>query len=521
MSKLEDYQTLVQKENDFSDSKFTFLNLLNKRGKQGLVGLCKLQRKNESESENETENESEIALFKFSQYLDFNARHEYLIMKGLNTIRRYCPHFSYCLGIFTDKVSPEFRKTSNPFNYGKSYPVNTDILVTEYIKDARKFCRFIENKSVSERIIYSLIKQVLLAIMIAQKKQNFTHYDLHSNNILIQKCDTETVFQYIIDGVTYTVPTYGFYPVIIDFGFSHSSNLEEKSLYSPLAHTDIGFIPSYFDKFTDCKLFLVTVSDEFKNARRTEESKRFRKCIRRLYSPLDIDFSSGWDETNELSASDSITKLLVQKGKNTSELFFEYNHYCIDLLQTLVDLPLKSGPAYDKITTIETYDMFVNEFKKIENQIGSSFYNIYVFREIIDTVTQIKEQYINRETRENALKLFRHSIYEIVESVTKYCKLKDINYEKLLCGLLAFSSQLQTLLYTMIKAKTKAKEKEYSKLSVKSVKDVYDLIDSKFETPLIQEGKKYGKKRIIYTWNVDEEKNSKEVKKLIHFEANS
>lgn len=220
-----------------------------------------------------------------------------------------------------------------------------------------------------------------------------------------------------------------------------------------------------------------------------------------MFSPLNIDFSSGWDETEELSFSDSITKLLRNKGRNTSQLFFDYNHYCIDIIQTLVDVPLKNT-NYDKLTTIETYDLFVNEFEKIESEIGSSFYNLYIFREIVDIASELKNEYKNRETRENAVKLFRHSVYDIVNSVSKYCKLKDINYEKLLCGLLAFSSQVESILYTMLKNKIKEKEKEYSKLSVKSIEDIYTIIDKEFQTP-------NRKNAVIYTWNtVQESANS-------------
>lgn len=492
------------KESEFGDCKFKFLNLLQKRGKQGLVGLCELQSKECKSEGDERQDEKQIGsereyIFKLSQYLDFTIRHEYLIMKGLNNLREYCPHFSYCLGIFTDKVSPEFRKAANPFNYGKSYAVNTDILVTEYIKDGRKFCSFIKNKRISEDIILSIVKQVLLAIMIAQKKQNFTHYDLHSNNILIRKCDPNTVFKYIIDGKTYVVPTYGYYPVIIDFGFSHSSSLEQHPIYCALAHTDIGFISTYFDKVTDSKLFLITVSDEFKKYRKSKVAKSFRKVVRRLFSPLDIDFSSGWDENQELSVSDSITRML-RKSKNTSDLFFDYNHYCADIVQALVTVPIKNNKSYDKLTMIETYNMFVHEFEKIENEIGSSFYNLYIFREIVDVVIQVKDEYINKETRENAIRLFRHSIYDIIGSVSKYSRLNTINYEKLLCGLIAFSSQLESVLYHMVNNKIKEKEKEYSKLEISSIEEIYNLIDKQFETPLKDNSS-------FHVWNTDEEKN--------------
>ena len=55
-----------------------------KPGKQGLVGLLKNK-------------DGDRYVFKLSQYINYLVQHENEIMRGLNTLSDYCPHF--CKGI--------------------------------------------------------------------------------------------------------------------------------------------------------------------------------------------------------------------------------------------------------------------------------------------------------------------------------------------------------------------------------------------------------------------------------------
>ena len=61
-----------------------------------------------------------------------------------------------------------------------------------------------------------------MALQIAQTKLSFSHYDLHSLNILVKSCSVDAVFLYVIDENTHIcIPTLGHYPVIIDYGFAY------------------------------------------------------------------------------------------------------------------------------------------------------------------------------------------------------------------------------------------------------------------------------------------------------------
>ena len=48
-----------------------------------------------------------------------------------------------------------------------------------------------------------------------------------------------------------------------------------------------------------------------------------------LFHPLNIDWSSGWDEGEDMGASDFITEMLEEYNPG-SKLFEDYDHYCID-----------------------------------------------------------------------------------------------------------------------------------------------------------------------------------------------
>ena len=63
-----------------------FVQSFRKPGKQGLVGLLKKRVTNDDE-------DPEYFVFKVSQYVNHLALHEGTVMKGLNDISEYCPHF--------------------------------------------------------------------------------------------------------------------------------------------------------------------------------------------------------------------------------------------------------------------------------------------------------------------------------------------------------------------------------------------------------------------------------------------
>jgi hypothetical protein len=104
-------------------------------------------------------------------------------MSDLNDISDFCPHFPRFLGMFSCFIDPTKDKRANPFEYISRYRIEKECLLMEYIDNAKKFYDYILTSSVQENALYSIIKQTLAGVLIAQNIKHFTHYDLHSNNI--------------------------------------------------------------------------------------------------------------------------------------------------------------------------------------------------------------------------------------------------------------------------------------------------------------------------------------------------
>lgn len=474
-----------------------FDKILDKPGKQGVVGLFTPKDSNTKEK----------YIFKISQYINYLVYHELIIMQGLKEVSTYCPHFCKGIGLINCKIDAKFDKEAdNPFELKSKYPIEKEVLLCEFIDKSCKFYNYIRNKSVDENILFSIVKQVLLAISIAQKETKFTHYDLHSFNIMIKKCDKDLVFLYKLDNENqFCVPSLGYYPVIIDFGFSYIQDLDDGPLFPSLAHTNVGFLSDRFDWVADPKLFLVSVSDEIKDKRKSKKAKKFRRVVKNIFHPLNIDFECGWDETEDDKGATDYVLDSLEKTNQMSRLFSEYDFYCIDILQTLVIIPLEKQDT----TNFETsYKVFLKEWIKIENEISNPFYNIYILKKLVDSARSLRPRYYDRKSRESTIKIFKKDILNAVSSVSNFCMLKNIHYEKMLCSLLIFARCLEGVLYKIMNDRVKEKEKEYNKLPLKSVEEIYAVIN----TNIPDEYEYSDKTQVLVIDNV--KKDCKLIKKL-------
>ena len=435
-----------------------------KPGKQGLVGLLKCKDKNVPEK----------YIYKISQYINYLVQHENTIMEGLNNLIPYCPHFCKGIGTLECEINPKCRREGNPFHVD-SMKVHKEVMLCEYINNSTKFYNYIRaTDKVSEEVLYSTVKQVLLAIAMAQGSQSFTHYDLHSNNIMMRKCNKDVVFLYVLDKENqFCVPTLGSFPVIIDFGFSYIKGLEDGPLWPSMGHTHVGFTSNQFDAFADPKLFLVTVSGEIKEKHGTNKAKRFRRVVRNIFGGLKIDWFNGWDEGKK-SAGDCVTGLLREYNQ-VSNLFREYEHHCVDLVQSLIFLPLQEQ---DYSTIHTSYIAFLNEWVKIENQITSAYYNLYILKGVVDAARRVGAAYRDQETQKGAVVDFQRTIGERINFVVKFCRTNTVNFEVMLCSLLVLARNMEGVLYDVLFALTDRKEREYSKLPLKSVEQIYAAVEA-------------------------------------------
>jgi hypothetical protein len=474
LSEISGFSSLVKYYNEHKDKNWMewleFDQMFAKPGKQGLVGLL-----NPKEEILSPTGKPLKFVFKISQYINYLVQHEYTVMKGLNEISPYCPHFCKAVGTVLCEIDPTARKHGNPFKITTKHPIEKEILLTEYVDNSSKLYNYIRSDKIHENVIYSAIKQVLMAIAIAQKKKRFTHYDLHSYNIMMKKCNKDVVFLYVLnDENQFCVPTHGHYPVIIDFGFSYIDDLDDGPAWPSMAHTDVGFMSDRFDPIADPKLFLVTVATEMRQMRNNKKSNKFRRIVKNMFGKLKIDWESGWDNVEEKGASDFATEMLSGHSSH-SNLFDNYDHYCIDIIQSLIILPMEEQ-KYSNID--QSYKAFLDEFVKIEREIGNPFYNLYVLKGIVDVAREVRVDYLHKgSARTRAVKYFKESIYERVRCVANYCTPKSIKFEKMLCSLLCLSRNIEGILYDVIESRMQAKEYNYARLPLQTTEQIYGAIE--------------------------------------------
>lgn len=473
MNELSGFNKLVEYYNKNKDKPWdnwlTVKTIFPKPGKQGLVGIM--------ESE-----DGKQFVFKISQYVNYLVHHELTVMKSLNSISDYCPHFCRAIGSIMCSVDPKKKKEGNPFIIDSTYSVEKEVMLTEYLNSSYKLYNYIISPKISEDILFSTVKQVLLAISIAQRKRQFTHYDLHSNNIMMKKCSKDLVFLYVLDeNNQFCVATRGHYPVIIDYGFSYSNGLQGEPLWPSLNHTDVGFLSDRFDPIADPKLFLITVSDEINEYKKSKKSKKLLNITKNNYNSLNLDWDSGWDAEIPKCASDSVISKLSKTNKD-STLFTQYEYYCMDILQTLIVLPLEKQD-YSNIATCNS--AFLKEFIKIENVIGDPFYGLYILKGIVDSARTVRADYIHKETRQKAVDFFRISIFERIDSISKFCRPEDIHFEKMLCGLLCLGKCIEGILYKAMNKRWNKKLKEYRKLPLQTPEELCAIIELNIEDTYI------------------------------------
>ncbi|CCV01792.1 tyrosine kinase [Invertebrate iridescent virus 22] len=144
----------------------------------------------------------------------------------------------FCVGIHLNKIlneAPFFVRTLGCFISKSQFHIATEFI------DGINLKIFIQNKKNTFVDFLNIFFQILLGLEIAQNKLNFSHYDLHTDNIILvptTKCLKISLYGYI-----YTIK-HTQKPVIIDFGLSSvctkgktlgQKSLETKGIYPHLS----------------------------------------------------------------------------------------------------------------------------------------------------------------------------------------------------------------------------------------------------------------------------------------------
>jgi hypothetical protein len=450
--------------------------IFRKPGVQGMVGV--LEGVSDGGSPEVVPTEAETPkpeyVFKVSRYVNYLIHHEINIGNALAPIHEYCPHFCRVYGGTVANCSPDV-KCENPFSLTKvKYPIEKEVLLMEHLSNSSKLSSYVRSERIELDRILSSIKQVLMGVLIAQQSASFTHYDLHSNNVMMRKCDKNLVHFYITPELNALIPTHGSYPVIIDYGFAYANTLDGNYLWPSMGHSKAGMSSDRFDRYADPKLFLVTIASELGECRdECVEIKKLNNIVRNAFGPLKIDWESGWDTKFSKSIADYVLEIM-QPIQDRSHLFSKYDYHCLDLIETLIILPLEEK---DFSKTELSFKAFLNEFVKIEEIIGNDYYSLYMLKNIVDYARGVRASYSNKASRGDAVHAFRELVYKKIDEITKYVDMKHVHFEKMLCGLICFSECVEGIYYTRSQKELAHKTSEYARLPFGSLEELFKIID--------------------------------------------
>jgi hypothetical protein len=172
------------------------------------------------------------------------------------------------------------------------------------------------------------------------------------------------------------VPTYGYYPVIIDFGFSYAKNFETLPCWAPMSYTQYGFTTHKYEPIADAKLFLTTISRELRVYYRGDNDvNSLTKKTDEIFSCLNINKNRGWDNpglgNNKVLSFSQEVFLFLEPVFKASKIFENNIVFGIETLQVLVTLPLGGGDVehneeYTRQKVGENLQTFMREWTKIE-----------------------------------------------------------------------------------------------------------------------------------------------------------
>lgn len=422
--------------------RLTFEAPLSARGRNGKVFLAQMA--------------TQQVVCKISRTLDFNVRHEAAVLEKLAAAG--VANFPKSFGTQRILLDADFRHKANPLytaNESALPPVWADVLLIEYIEGAVDMDKFVyRNKDPA--VLMSLVKQVLLAVGQAHERLGFTHYDLHPANVLVQHTDIEK-FEYNVFGKKYTVPSCGYRAVIIDFGLSYINDTNPADC--ALFHTEIGVTSHMARTHTDYKLFLISLSSDL-------GLTKLDRFVRKMYAGFKIDWETGWDTLSGCNAIDEIGNRCYEQRTACSRVFTEYGHLLLGMVQSLCDFSTTDLPP----RTAElrrTYGVLDTEMGKIESKIGSVFYCIYIFHDLVDIAREIRNRPDERVFRERAL--------AVIDSVAQFCTLPDVDWAALLGALYHMADHMSAIIPPYVAAQ----QREYKPLA-KTHADTYARFVSEF-----------------------------------------
>lgn len=453
------YATIYKHHDLFKN--FSFEKKIDNDSAQGSCGILKIKNLNIPIECTEEElygrdviiinNKTKKVFFKFGNngYNCTLERQEYIIAVDLFNTCNHVPNFmrpyQYIKNCFI------YPNSKDPFCREKNESHEkrcVDIATFEYLKHKSTIYDIFNDKDIHDKIKKNLIIQVGLAIICAQQNCRFVHNDLHGKNIIIIECPKEVKLLYKVEMMGeikyYLIETFGFIPVIIDYGFSYSKDCDGLSLECADADKH-GYITYKYDSISDFIRFFVCC---YHIKRGCEDVKNY---IYNLFKDLPVDLKTSRELIVNKSSMDYIESKFIENfhkvfGKNKRSS--NYIYQLARLYIRAITLPIsKIEIGYLINIDKELQDFFI-EWHEIEKWCAHDYERVYLQREFFDLIR-------STDSREDVIKYTKKILFFItnrdVELVVNWDKL----YKSVTRGLVFFENLIYKNITTLDKKRNK------------------------------------------------------------------
>lgn len=399
-------------------------------------------------------------VYKMCKYgISNSIQHEYTVTKDIEKIN--LPTFQRCYGMCVLYVGRDIIDITNK--------KNKKVLFL-HLYERFSLCQFLDFQHTDKMRVSSFILNILMTLYILQISKKFCHHDLHPGNVLLQKCSENKVMCYDLsqnhNSEIYFVPTYGYYPVIIDCGNSYSKGVEGTGMQT---HTDKyykGFRYSLPDKIEDIHHFLLTVFSYLKDDDVNDNGEEFKKLGQRIW----LQFRgmsltpSGWKILKVRITDELIENIYHLKGKKKKKygIIEKYHARFFEIFNPLVILPFRKNGK-----TLRESFLLLNGFISILQTIESqTFHN----------VCEVKGRW------------YLEQICWYIESLnlTELKNTTGIDFvfpEDFISKSRIYGENLSNIYYLLTEEDNKRVNKWYSNIKIKSSKDMFIFFAKEIITP--------------------------------------
>jgi hypothetical protein len=148
----------------------------------------------------------------------YDTLREYIISYfSINKLRFIIPTFAYTYDIFSCKNTGY--DGSLDLNNFCDNSVNRNLYTIMEKVNGNSVKDLFMKKSLNFQTWLEIFIQLLLSLEVAQRETNFTHFDLHYENVMVQTTKNLS-YNINIDNITYKIKNSSLTPIIIDFGLS-------------------------------------------------------------------------------------------------------------------------------------------------------------------------------------------------------------------------------------------------------------------------------------------------------------